>query len=48
MTSFPKEDLTPVASDPFTDGRFPPNVDSVSSHDIGQMECPETPTSHKQ
>ncbi|KAK3922498.1 EH domain-binding protein 1 [Frankliniella fusca] len=47
LTSFPKDDLTPVASEGYTDSGFPSsNLDDGSNHDNGRNDFAKTPTNH--
>lgn len=44
LTSFPKDDLTPVASEMFTNNGFPSAFEFVNSNDTGKNESLRTPT----
>lgn len=47
LTSFPKDDLTPVAGEMFTDNGFPSAFGIMNSNDSGKNESLKTPTAEE-
>lgn len=44
LTSFPRDDLTPIAGEMFSNNGFPSAFEIVNSNDTGKNESLKTPT----